>query len=581
MYEGAMIMTNRHALVALVLFAAGAAPFGQVKPSPPAAAVRSVTAVTDEMLRNPSSADWLHPRRSYNGWGYSPLDQINRQNVGQMRLAWSWSMQEGNQQTTPLVHDGVMYLANPGSTVQALDAATGDLLWEYRREFAADIRAPNELRPLRGLSIYDDKIFVNTGDAHLVALDARTGSVVWDVPVAGPNERFSYSAPALIVRGKVISGLQSCEYFYQEKCAITAHDAKTGKELWRTSTIAHPGQPGGDTWGDVPLMFRAGADMWITGSYDPELNLVYWSTAQAKPWSRAARGTDGDALYSNTVLALDPDTGRIVWFNQLLPGETHDMDEVFENILVDAGPRKSLFKMGKLGILWQIDRQSGKFVSARDLGYQNLVRVDQSTGKVTYRPGMIPELGQVIDFCPSLAGFKSWRAMAFHPETRAFYIPLLLTCQKGSFTDVKKVEGGGGLGQGRRDNYIHPESGGNGNLGEFAAMDSTTGRILWLHRQRAPFNSAALTTAGGLAFVGDWNRYINAYDVSSGKLLWQTRLTMSPQGFPVTYAAGGRQYVAVPVGGGAASWGTTIPLLLVPEIKRPGSGNALFVFALP
>jgi len=535
--------------------------------------------VTDEMLRNPSPSDWLQSRRTYDGWSYSPLDQINQQNVGQLQLAWSWAMQPGNQQTTPLVYNGVMYLANPGSTVQALDAATGDLLWEYRREFTAELRAQAEMRAIRGLSIYDDKIFLNTADAHLVALDARTGRVVWDVEVADPKQRLYYSTPSLVIRGKVISGLQGCEFFHQQKCAITAHDAGTGKELWRTSTVAHPGQPGGDSWGDLPLVFRAGADTWITGSYDPALNLTYWATAQAKPWSRAARGTDGDALYSNTVLALDPDTGKIVWHNQLLPGETHDMDEVFENILVDVGSRKSLFKMGKLGILWQLDRQTGRFVSAEDIGYQNLVNVDRNTGKVTYRPGMIPALGQLIDFCPSTAGFKSWRAMAFHPQTRAFYVPLLMTCQKGTFTDVAKVEGGGGLGQGRRENYYHPESG--DNLAQFAAMDSATGRILWLHRQRAPFNTAALTTGGGLVFVGDWNRYANAYDVRSGKLLWQNRLTTSPQGFPVTYAVGGRQYVAMPVGIGAASWGTTIPIVMAPEIKRPSGGNALFVFALP
>ncbi len=488
---------------------------------------RTFRPVTDEMLRNPSPSDWLHSRRTYDAWSYSPLNQINQQNVGQLQLAWSWAMQPGNQQTTPLVYNGVMYLANPGSTVQALDAATGDLLWEYRREYAAERRAQAEMRALRGLSIYEDKIFVNTADAHLVALNARTGDVVWDVEVADPKQRLYYSAPSLVIRGKVISGLQGCEFFQQQKCAITAHDARTGKELWRTSTVAHPGQPGGDSWGDLPLVFRAGADTWITGSYDPALNLTYWSTAQAKPWSRAARGTDGDALYSNTVLALDPDTGKIVWHNQLLPGETHDMDEVFENILVDVGPRKSLFKMGKLGILWQLDRQSGRFVSAEDIGYQNIVNVDQKTGKVTYRPGMIPALGQLIDFCPSTAGFKSWRAMAFHPETRAFYVPLLMTCQKGTFTDVAKVEGGGGLGQGRRENYYHPESG--DNLAQFAAMDSATGRILWLHRQRAPFNTAALTTGGGLVFVGDWNRYVNAYDAKNGTLLWQITLPDKPQ----------------------------------------------------
>ena len=240
-----------------------------------------------------------------------------------------------------------------------MNAATGELLWEYRREFPAETRQQHELRALRGLSIYEDRILVNTGDAHIVALDGRSGAVVWDVAVTDPKQRFTYSAPGLVVRGKIISGLQSCEYFYEQKCAITAHDARTGKELWRTSTIAHPGQPGGDTWGDVPLMFRAGADNVDYRQLRPTLNLVFWSTAQAKPWTRAARGTDGDALYSNTVLALDPDTGKIVWYNQLLPGETHDMDEVFESILVDDGPRKSLFKMGKLGILWQLDRQTG------------------------------------------------------------------------------------------------------------------------------------------------------------------------------------------------------------------------------
>ena len=535
--------------------------------------------VTDDVLQNPPASDWLHWRRTYDGWGHSPLTQINRQNVGQLRLAWSWAMQPGNQQVTPLVHDGVMYLANPGSMVQALNATTGELLWEYQRDFPPETRQQHQLRPIRGLSIFEDRILVNTADAHIVALDARSGKVVWDVAVTDPKQRFSYSAPGLVVRGKIISGLQSCEFFYEQKCAITAHDARTGKELWRTSTIAHPGQPGGDSWGDVPLVFRAGADMWITGSYDPDLNLIYWSTAQAKPWSRAARGTDGDALYSNTVLALDPDTGKIVWHNQLLPGETHDMDEVFENILVDVSGRKSLFKMGKLGILWQIDRQTGKFVAARDLGYQNLVTVDRATGKVTYRPGMIPSLGQVIDFCPSLAGFKSWRAMAYHPESRTFVAPLLLTCQKGSFLDVKKVEGGGGLGQGRRDNYFHPES--SGNLGELAAIDAATGQIRWVVRQRAPFNSSTLTTGGGLVFVGDWNRYFNAYDVSSGKLLWQNRLITSPQGFPISYAVNGRQYIAVPVGVGAASWGTAIPLMLTPDVKRPNTGNAVFVFALP
>jgi alcohol dehydrogenase (cytochrome c) len=254
------------------------------------------------------------------------------------------------------------------------------------------------------------------------------------------------------------------------------------------------------------------------------------------------------------------------------------MDEVFESILVDAGGRKSLFKMGKLGILWQLDRTNGRFIRATDLGYQTLVQVNPQTGKVTYLPGKIPQIGVEVDWCPSTAGFKSWRAMAFSPQTNAFYIPMNLNCEKGTFGPVEKVIGQGGVGPVARTDYKHPESG--GNLGEFLAMDALTGKILWRQRTPVPANTAMLATAGGVVFGGDWNRYVYAYDAQSGKTLWQTRLTTSAQGFPITYLAKGRQYVAVPAGIGGGSWTTLIPLELAPEIHRPNSGNALFVFAL-
>jgi len=349
--------------------------------------------------------------------------------------------------------------------------------------------------------------------------------------------------------------------------------------VWRTSTIARPGEPGGDTWGDLPLTFRAGGDAWIPGSYDPETNLIYWATAQAKPWARAARGTDGDALYTNSTLALDPDTGKMKWYYQHLPGETQDMDEVFENILVDVAGRKSLFKMGKLGILWQLDRTTGQFIHASDLGYQTILQVNAQTGKVTYLPGKIPQIGVEVDQCPSTAGFKSWRAMAYSPQTSAFYIPLNLNCEKGTFGEVEKVVGKGGTGPVARTDYKHPESG--GNLGEFLSMDLRTGRVLWRQRTAAPMNTAALASAGGIIFGGDWDRHAYAYDAVTGKILWQTRLPTSAQGFPITYLAKGRQYVAIPAGVGGGSWTTLITPELAPEIHRPNSGNALFVFALP
>ena len=531
--------------------------------------------VTDAMLDDPPAADWLHWRQSPEGWGYSPLDQITRENVSELRLSWSWAMEPGSQETTPLVHDGVMFLANPGNIIHALDAATGDLIWEYRRQFAEGVRGRGWT--LRNLSIYGDKLFVNTADAHLVALDVRTGEVAWETAVADQQKGFTYRSGALVARGRVISGMSGCTRYYEDGCFITAHDAETGRELWRTSTIARPGEPGGDTWGDLPMLFRSGGDAWIAGSYDPELDLLYWGTSQAKPWARASRGTDGDALYTNSTLALDPDTGELRWFYQHVPGETHDLDETFERILVDADGRRSVFTMGKLGILWELDAETGDFRNATDLGYQNVVDLDPRTGRLEYRPGMIPELDVELDFCPSFSGFKSWRAMAYSPATEAFYIPVQPTCVTTAMTAVERREGGGSVGLASRVDRHHPESG--GNLGEFVAMHRT-GRILWRHRQRTPFNSAALTTAGGLVFIGDWNRFANAYDEATGELLWQTRLPTSVQGFPISYAVDGRQYVAIPVGVGALAW-TTIPLRLTPEVRRPNTGNGLYVFALP
>jgi PQQ-dependent dehydrogenase (methanol/ethanol family) len=566
------------------------------------AQIKDFRPVTEAMLRNPGPGDWLNWRRTDNAWGYSPLDQITRQNVSQLQLAWSWAMDDtGAQEATPLVYDGIMYLPNPRGVIQALDAATGDLIWEYRPEVkdapAPAPRAGGEQtdiprlaqRPAgggdtgrgiqRNIAIFGDRIFGTTNDAHVIALDARTGKLAWDTTVADSKLGYEYTSGPIVVRGKVIAGITGCSRYKDDVCFITGHDAATGKELWRTSTIARPGEPGGETWGDLPLSFRAGSDAWIAGSYDPAANLVYWGTAQAKPWARAVRGTDGDALYTNSTLALDPDTGKMKWYYQHLPGETQDMDEVFESVLIDIGGRKSLIKMGKLGILWQLDRTTGAFITATDLGYQNIVELNKRTGKVTYRPGLIPQIGVEIDQCPSTSGFKSWRAMAYSPQTNAVYIPLTLNCEKATFGPINKVVGGGGTGPVRRKDYRHPQS--DGNLGEFLAMDVRSGAILWRHRTPSPSNTAALTTGGGLVFGGDWDRHMYAYDASTGKILWQTRLTTSAQGFPITYLARGKQYVVMPAGIGGGSWSTLIAPELAPEIRRPNSGNALLVFALP
>ncbi|MEE2638532.1 MAG: PQQ-binding-like beta-propeller repeat protein [Acidobacteriota bacterium] len=542
--------------------------------APATAQVPPLSPVTDALLADPPPESWLNWRRTQNGWGHSALEQITRDNVGELRMAWSWAMETGSQQTTPIVHEGVMFLASPGNIVQALDAATGDLLWEYRREFPT---ARGRGRPNRNMAIYENTIILNTADANVVALDVATGHVVWEAEVADSEKGYFYTGGSLVADGKVISGMAGCMRFWDDGCFITAHDASTGDELWRTSTVARPGEPGGDSWGDLPMMFRGGGDAWITGTYDAERGLTFWGVAQAKPWAQVSRRTDGDALYTSSTIALDPDTGEMQWYYQHHPGESHDMDEVFERVLVDVDGRPSVFTMGKLGILWQLDRETGQYINATDLGYQNIVDIDPVSGRMSFRPGMVPELDVELSFCPSHSGIKSWRAMSYTPETEAFYIPLTLNCQRSVYSDVEWREGGGGAGMIGRENYLHPDS--DGNLGEFVAMH-VSGEILWSHRQRTPYISASLTTAGGLVFVGTFDRRAYAYDVQTGETLWQTRLPTSVQGFPITYAVNGTQYVAIGTGIGGGSW-TSIPLELTPEKRRPNGGNGLFVFALP
>ena len=547
---------------------------------PTYAQVRNFSPVTDAVLQNPDPGDWLSWRRTLDGWGYSPLDEIDTDNVGDLRLVWSWGLEAGVSQTTPVVHDGVMYVANPGNVVQALDARSGDLIWEFRYEMDERRRAGAQMR---SLAIYEDLVILNTVDAHVVGLDARTGDVRWDTPAAPPGqEGYGFSSGPVIADGVIVAGLRGCERFREDTCYIIGVDGQSGQVLWRTSTVARPGERGGDTWGDLPLLMRAGSDAWIPGSYDPASGLVFYGTSQAKPWSRDARGTDGDALYSNSTLALDPATGEMRWYFQHIPGDSHDMDETFERILIDYDGKQSVFSMGKLGILWELDRLTGAFANAVDLGYQNIVDVDTQTGVLTYREDMISDVGEELYFCPSTGGFKSLRAMAYHPDTTALYVPLNLNCETAAFLPVEQRLGGGGTGGVRgRQNHFHPDA--PDQLGEFQALDIRTGETLWKQRRRAPYNTAALTTAGGLVFIGDWERYVFAYDARNGAQLWQSRLSTMANGYPITYAVDGTQYIAFGAGSplGGSSWTSLLPADLIPEMKNPRTGNAIFVYALP
>ena len=554
--------------------------------------------VTDAMLNEPDPADWLTWRRTANGWGYSPLDRIDRDNVADLRMVWSRALTNGSQQATPLVYDGVLYMPNPDDVIQAIDAVTGDLLWEHRRSLPADVREYVKINSAnRNIAIYDNLIIDTTTDDYIIGLEAATGRQVWETLILDYkiNPAHQTSGP-IIANGKVVSGRGCMPEAGPEACVITAHDPRTGRELWRTHLIPRPGEPGYDTWGDVPYEDRRHVGAWMVPSFDPELNLVYVGTSVTSPAPKfMLGGVDKKHLYHNSTLALDADTGEIVWYYQHL-NDHWDLDHPFERMLVDTavtpdagavswinprllpGERRRVVTgiPGKTGVVYTLDRETGEFLWATPTVTQNVISdIDGATGAVTENSELVfSARGQQVLACPTYHGGKDWEAGAYSPLTNTMYFPLRNTCGRmlatsdGSENDIS-IE----LYALVVRNQLTP---GTDQLGTVQAISVETGETRWTYEQRSATMSLA-TTGGGLVFGGDVNGRFRALDQETGAVLWEINLGSSVSGFPISYAVDGRQYVAVSTGVSGNSQAFSV---LTPEL-RPSLGNNLFVFALP
>ncbi|MDA1370175.1 MAG: PQQ-binding-like beta-propeller repeat protein [Proteobacteria bacterium] len=536
---------------------------------------QSLSLVSDAMLQNPSADDWLIWRRTGNNLGHSPLDQITRDNVDKLQLAWSWALPSGANMMAPIVHDGVLFAYSFGDVLQAFDAATGELLWGFQRQLDDDTPPDSK----KGVAIYADKIIMPTSDMHLIAIDARTGKMAWDhkVDTGGEDGHWFKSAP-MIANGKAIIGLTGRQAV-EGGDFILAVDMETGAEVWRFYTIARPDAPGGDTWNGLPLDQRTGGSVWIPGSFDAELNLVYFGPAPTYDTERLRQGPNdsyrnNDALYTNSTVALDADTGELAWHYQHARNDQLDHDWAYERQIIELPVNGSMRKVvvtgGKLAIFEALDAATGEYLFSIDLDMQNVVaEIDPTTGNKSLFPTAIPALDDVLSefslpgICPDWLGARNMQSTAYNPATRTLYIPLSDTCLDDE-TDQRWQK--------------YPDSSADGSYGIIKAVNLESKEVVWSQRQTGPQAAANLTTATGLLFIGSVDRWFKALDQDTGQVLWERRLDNALNSYPITYRVDGKQYVAVATNSGGIH---TRTMRNAAGINLPPSGATLWVFALP
>jgi alcohol dehydrogenase (cytochrome c) len=498
--------------------------------------------------------NWLTYNGNLGSTHHSALDQINAANVANLDLKWVSQAQSLEKfEATPLVVDGVMYISEPPNTVVAIDTRTGRPFWIYEHPMPETtyVCCGNINR---GVAILDNTIFLGTLDAHLVAIDASTGRKKWETTVADYTQGYAVTVAPLVVKDKVIVGPAGGERGIAG--FLAAYDAQTGKEVWRFNTIPHPGEPGNDTWpGDS--WKTGGGSVWVTGSYDPEANLIYWGIGNPGPdWNPAVR--KGANLYADCVVALDADTGKLKWYYQFTPNDEWDFDSVQVPVLADLSwkgkPRKTMLWGNRNGFFYTLDRTSGQFLQGKAFVKQTWAVGIDEFGKPIKAPGKSPSLGGT-DVWPGVQGGTNWYAPSFSPHTGLFYVTAWEDYHTNYFTWEQEYEAGksytGGGARGpipsiRREPFI--KWGMEWGYGVVRALNPVTGEKVWDYKMRDVSDAGILTTASDLLFSGNREGYFFVLDAKTGKELWKKYLGSQVAAAPITYTVDGVQYVSVAAG---------------------------------
>jgi alcohol dehydrogenase (cytochrome c) len=552
-------------------------------PGPMPDILSNYAAVTAERLRKPEDGNWLLFRRTYDGWGYSPLSQIMPANVGRLQLVWSVATgQVEGHQAPPIVNNGVMFVATPGNQLIALEAKNGNILWRYKRPLPEDLTV---LHPTnRGVGLFGDKVYFASADCILVALDARSGKEVWTAKVADYKSGYYMSLMPLVVDGKVMLGTSGGEFGVRG--FVAAYDAETGTEAWRTYMVPEPGQPGSETWPAGDQWKTGGASIWVPGTYDVDTNIAYWGTGNGGPWMGDQR--PGDNLYTSSVVALDVKSGAISGHFQYHQNDSWDWDEVSPPVLVDyrRGERtiKGLVDAARDGYLWQLERGPDKigFVAGQPFVQHNVFTgVEPGTGRPIVDSAHKPATGKTVSFCPSLWGGKDWPPVAYSPRTRLLYIPANESlCSELTMEVPKYVAGERYQGVAKNQLLIRADA---DHVGELQAWDLDSGKRAWTTKLPSQNWGPVLATGGDLLFSGGTNdRMFRAFDAKTGEILWQYPTLSGVNGVPVSFTVDGTQYVAVQSGWGvdAARMQRGLNLLFPGKYPEVPQGGAIYVFAV-